>query len=98
MIRTWALFVLGVLVPRHQPVEGGRSPSQGAGGDLPWEGFTDVYSDLTYPGGVREDGFVPLWANVTEGATPDRSPVAHSYASSNRRGQMGHTAGQCGSG
>jgi uncharacterized protein len=26
----------------------------------PWEGFTDVYSDLAYPGGVREDGFVPL--------------------------------------
>lgn len=27
----------------------------------PWEGFTDVYRDLAYPGGVREDGFVPFW-------------------------------------
>ncbi len=28
----------------------------------PWEGFTDLYRDLAYPGGVREDGFVPFWA------------------------------------
>jgi len=26
-----------------------------------WEGFTSVYHDLAYPGGVREDGFVPFW-------------------------------------
>ncbi len=34
----------------------------------PWEGFTDAYRDLAYPGGVREDGFVPFWANLTEKA------------------------------
>jgi predicted acyl esterase len=28
----------------------------------PWEGFTDPYRDLLFPGGVREDGFVKLWA------------------------------------
>ena len=28
----------------------------------PWEGFTDLYRDLAYPGGVRENGFVPFWA------------------------------------
>ena len=28
----------------------------------PWEGFTDAYRDLTYPGGVREDGFVRIWS------------------------------------
>ena len=27
----------------------------------PWEGFTDLYRDLAYPGGVREDGFMPFW-------------------------------------
>jgi predicted acyl esterase len=27
----------------------------------PWEGFTDAYRDLMYPGGIREDGFVRLW-------------------------------------
>ncbi len=27
----------------------------------PWEGFTDAYRDLLYPGGIREDGFVRLW-------------------------------------
>lgn len=32
----------------------------------PWEGFTDVYRDVAYPGGVREDGFMPFWANQTE--------------------------------
>ena len=26
-----------------------------------WEGFTSVYHDLAYPGGIREDGFVPFW-------------------------------------
>lgn len=32
----------------------------------PWEGFSDCYRDLAYPGGVREDGFVPFWAKLTE--------------------------------
>jgi predicted acyl esterase len=27
----------------------------------PWEGFTDPYRDLSYPGGIREDGFAKLW-------------------------------------
>ncbi|MBX3167913.1 MAG: CocE/NonD family hydrolase [Candidatus Eremiobacteraeota bacterium] len=26
-----------------------------------WEGFTSAYHDLAYPGGVREDGFIPFW-------------------------------------
>src|SRR3984957_8566778 len=34
----------------------------------PWEGWTDVYRDVAYPGGIREDGFVPFWANMTERA------------------------------
>jgi predicted acyl esterase len=34
----------------------------------PWEGWTDFYRDVAYPGGVREDGFVPFWANMTERA------------------------------
>jgi predicted acyl esterase len=28
----------------------------------PWEGFTDPYRDLFYPGGIRERGFVHMWA------------------------------------
>jgi predicted acyl esterase len=32
----------------------------------PWEGWTDAYRDVAYPGGVREDGFVPFWAAMTE--------------------------------
>jgi uncharacterized protein len=28
----------------------------------PWEGFTDVYRDLAYPGGIREKGFVRIWS------------------------------------
>jgi uncharacterized protein len=27
----------------------------------PWEGFTDAYRDLMFPGGIREDGFTRLW-------------------------------------
>jgi hypothetical protein len=28
----------------------------------PWEGFSDVYRDFARPGGVREDGFLPMWS------------------------------------
>ena len=28
----------------------------------PWEGFTDAYRDLSYPGGVREIGFMRMWS------------------------------------
>jgi len=28
----------------------------------PWEGFSDIYRDFAYPGGVREDGFVRIWS------------------------------------
>ncbi len=28
----------------------------------PWEGFTDAYRDLAFPGGVREQGFIRLWS------------------------------------
>jgi putative CocE/NonD family hydrolase len=34
----------------------------------PWEGWSDVYHDVAYPGGVREDGFLPFWASMTERA------------------------------
>jgi uncharacterized protein len=38
----------------------------------PWEGFTDPYRDVCYPGGVREDGFIPFWANNLKGETRNR--------------------------
>jgi predicted acyl esterase len=28
----------------------------------PWEGFSDFYRDFARPGGVREDGFIRVWA------------------------------------
>jgi uncharacterized protein len=28
----------------------------------PWEGFTDAYRDLTFPGGIRETGFTRMWS------------------------------------
>jgi predicted acyl esterase len=27
----------------------------------PWEGYTDAYRDLFFPGGIREKGFVRMW-------------------------------------
>lgn len=30
----------------------------------PWEGFTDAYRDLFYPGGIHEDGFVKMWSRA----------------------------------
>lgn len=31
----------------------------------PWEGFSDLYQDICRPGGVREDGFLPMWSKLT---------------------------------
>jgi len=28
----------------------------------PWEGFSDAYRDLTFPGGIRESGFTAVWS------------------------------------
>ena len=28
----------------------------------PWEGFTDAYRDLVFPGGIREKGFTRVWS------------------------------------
>jgi uncharacterized protein len=36
---------------------------------VPWEGFTDAYRDLFYPGGVRERGFSRLWTTITRRTT-----------------------------
>lgn len=35
----------------------------------PWEGFTDAYRDLVFPGGVRERGFFRLWARGVRRST-----------------------------
>ncbi len=35
----------------------------------PWEGFTDAYRDLVFPGGVRERGFFRLWARIVQRST-----------------------------
>ncbi|WP_118915934.1 CocE/NonD family hydrolase [Mycobacterium shigaense] len=35
----------------------------------PWEGFTDAYRDLMFPGGVRETGFSRLWSGSLSRAT-----------------------------
>lgn len=37
-----------------------RPPSLAA--ICPWEGFSDAYRDLLFPGGVREDGFIRVWS------------------------------------
>lgn len=35
----------------------------------PWEGWTDVYRDLTFPGGVRERGFIRIWSRSLRRST-----------------------------
>jgi predicted acyl esterase len=48
----------------------------------PWEGFSDVYRDIAYPGGVRDDGFIDFWATMTERAGRVRDSL--------RAGQLAH--------
>ena len=35
----------------------------------PWEGFTDAYHDLTFPGGIRETGFTRVWSLLLRRST-----------------------------
>jgi uncharacterized protein len=35
----------------------------------PWEGFTDAYRDLMFPGGIREIGFSRLWSRNLDRST-----------------------------
>lgn len=32
----------------------------------PWEGFSDLYRDFARPGGIREDGFVPIYSAMVK--------------------------------
>ncbi|RFA20636.1 hypothetical protein B7R25_08990 [Subtercola boreus] len=39
----------------------------------PWEGFTDAYRDFSYPGGIRENGFMRVWSAWQKSLRP-KSP------------------------
>lgn len=41
----------------------------------PWEGLSDLYRDLAYPGGVREDGFTIMWSALTDRTTRMRQKL-----------------------
>lgn len=43
----------------------------------PWEGFTDAYRDLTFPGGVRERGFTRMWSRNVRRATRQTYDLEH---------------------
>jgi len=43
----------------------------------PWEGFSDAYRDLAYPGGIREDAFVPVWSAMTLRQGRCRDDIRH---------------------
>jgi len=38
-------------------------------GICPWEGFTDAYRDLAFPGGIRESGFIRIWSRSLRRST-----------------------------
>ena len=35
----------------------------------PWEGFTDIYRDFAFPGGIREVGFMKIWSAMLRRST-----------------------------
>lgn len=55
-----------------------RPPSLAA--ICPWEGFTDAYRDLMRPGGIRENGFLALWARAVRGNRLDEDVRAGQVA------------------
>jgi predicted acyl esterase len=69
--RRWSngrVGLLGVsyLAIAQYKVAGLRPPHLAA--ICPWEGFSDLYRDFTYPGGVREKGFSIIWSASTRKA------------------------------
>ncbi|MCW2653415.1 MAG: hypothetical protein JWR32_4391 [Mycobacterium sp.] len=42
----------------------------------PWEGFTDVYRDAAFPGGIREGGFIRVWAHGLRRSTRQSYDIA----------------------
>lgn len=42
----------------------------------PWEGFTDAYRDLMFPGGIRESGFARVWARGVRARTRQSYDIA----------------------
>src|SRR5260221_7099487 len=40
----------------------------------PWEGFTDAYRDLLFPGGIAEAGFTRLWSLALRRGGPRHPP------------------------
>jgi predicted acyl esterase len=55
-----------------------RNP-RGLAAICPWEGFTDVYSDVVLHGGIPETAFFPWWMSGEKGTTPgdDGGPHFH---------------------
>jgi len=59
---TGAVGMLGVSYLAISQWEGAAQQPPGLKAICPWEGFTDPYRDLLFPGGIREHGFVRLWS------------------------------------
>ena len=51
----------------------------------PWEGLSDVYRDLAYPGGVREDGFTIMWSALTDRQSRMREKVRPEFVARPQR-------------
>lgn len=67
-----------------------RNP-RGLAAICPWEGFTDVYSDVVLHGGIPETAFFPWWMSGEKGSTPpdDGGPHYHSERPAIEDGPLG---------
>jgi uncharacterized protein len=63
--QSWSTGDVGMLGVSYLAISQWEAAAQqppGLKAICPWEGFTDAYRDLLFPGGIREDGFVRLWS------------------------------------
>ena len=67
----WSSGRVGLLgsLSRDQPVRRSGDHPPHLAAICPWEGFSDLYRDLAYPGGVREDSFTVMWSVLTDRMT-----------------------------
>jgi len=65
---TGAVGLIGVSYLAISQWEAAALAPPGLKAICPWEGFTDAYRDLAFPGGIREDGFIRMFGLALRGA------------------------------
>jgi len=69
-VQSWSSGAVGMLGVSYLAISQWKAAAlqpSGLKAICPWEGFTDAYRDLTFPGGIRETGFTRMFSVALRG-------------------------------